>query len=60
MNPPDSPCIGICTLDDEEYCLGCRRHIGEIASWSRMPEAERRRILNELPQRGGKLPDETR
>lgn len=59
MNPSDSPCIGICTLDDAEYCVGCRRHIGEIANWLRMSEVERRRILDELPQRGGS-PDDKR
>lgn len=51
MDPITSPCIGICTLDDEEYCLGCRRHIGEIAGWARLSEDERRRILGELPDR---------
>jgi len=51
MDPIASPCIGICTLDDDEYCLGCRRHIGEIAGWIRLSEDERRRILGELPGR---------
>jgi len=56
-----SPCIGICTLDEAEYCVGCRRHIAEIAGWLRMSEQERRRILEELPKRyighaGGERP----
>ncbi|HEV2321533.1 MAG TPA: DUF1289 domain-containing protein, partial [Gammaproteobacteria bacterium] len=51
MDPIASPCIGICALDDDEYCLGCRRHIGEIAAWTRLSEDERRRILGELPER---------
>ena len=50
-NPLDSPCIGICALDDEDYCLGCRRHIGEIAAWSRLGIDERHRILALLPAR---------
>ena len=28
-----SPCIDICTLDDREVCVGCGRHINEIAAW---------------------------
>jgi len=48
---PSSPCIGICTLDDSGHCLGCRRHIGEIAAWTRLLAAERQRILEELPLR---------
>ena len=56
-----SPCVGICTLDDSDHCLGCRRHISEIAAWLRMSEEERRRILDQLPMRyigqmGGKHP----
>ena len=26
----DSPCIGTCTLDHENICIGCNRHIDEI------------------------------
>jgi predicted Fe-S protein YdhL (DUF1289 family) len=51
METPVSPCIGVCTLDDEDYCLGCRRHIGEIAAWLRLSAEERRRIMAELPGR---------
>jgi uncharacterized protein len=28
-----SPCIDICTLDDRNVCVGCGRHIDEIAAW---------------------------
>lgn len=51
VNPLDSPCIGICALDEEDLCLGCRRHISEIAAWSRLDTEERRRILAQLPAR---------
>ncbi|MGE5624137.1 MAG: DUF1289 domain-containing protein [Bacillota bacterium] len=58
-----SPCVGICTLDDAEYCVGCRRHISEIAGWLKMSDEERQRILAELPKRyrartGGSGPEE--
>ena len=32
-------------------CLGCRRTLDEIAGWVRMTDAERERILTELPLR---------
>jgi len=26
----DSPCIGTCTLNENDVCVGCGRHIDEI------------------------------
>ena len=26
----DSPCIGVCTLNEDDICIGCDRHIDEI------------------------------
>ena len=26
----DSPCIGICTLNEHGICIGCNRHIDDI------------------------------
>ncbi len=26
----DTPCIGICTLNENKICIGCNRHIDEI------------------------------
>jgi predicted Fe-S protein YdhL (DUF1289 family) len=48
-----SPCIGICSLGDDGLCAGCLRTGAEIGAWSRLPDAERRRIMDEvLPLRG--------
>jgi len=48
----DSPCIKICTLDARSgLCLGCGRTVDEIARWVEMSEAERNRIMAELPGR---------
>jgi predicted Fe-S protein YdhL (DUF1289 family) len=41
-----SPCIDICRLDSQGFCIGCRRTIDEIAEWSRASEARRREILH--------------
>ncbi|MBX3690008.1 DUF1289 domain-containing protein [Dokdonella sp.] len=56
MNPLpseiESPCIGICRLDADGYCVGCQRSGEEIALWIGMSAAERRHIIEDvLPQR---------
>jgi predicted Fe-S protein YdhL (DUF1289 family) len=48
----ESPCVDVCEIDRATgLCLGCRRTIEEIAGWSAMTSAERRRIMAELPAR---------
>ncbi len=50
--PMDTPCVKVCTLDHASgLCLGCGRTIDEIARWSGMSDAERARIMAELPAR---------
>ncbi len=50
--PMETPCVKICTLDARAgRCLGCGRTIDEIAGWSRMSDAERSRVMAELPAR---------
>ncbi|HMK80303.1 MAG TPA: DUF1289 domain-containing protein [Xanthobacteraceae bacterium] len=47
-----SPCTKVCTLDARSgLCRGCGRTLDEIAQWAGLGEAERRRIMAELPQR---------
>ena len=48
----ETPCVKICTLDARQgFCLGCGRTVDEIARWGSLSAAERRRIMNELPER---------
>lgn len=48
----ESPCVKICTLDARSrQCLGCGRTVDEIARWIEMNDAERARIIAELPWR---------
>ncbi len=48
----DSPCVKVCMIHPESrICLGCSRTADEIARWSRMSDAERTRILADLPGR---------
>ena len=47
-----SPCVGICAVDDDGYCLGCLRNTAEISRWSQMNDDERLRLMETvLPQR---------
>jgi predicted Fe-S protein YdhL (DUF1289 family) len=47
-----SPCIGICSLDADGYCLGCHRTSSEIARWIQMGDDERLWLMETvLPQR---------
>jgi predicted Fe-S protein YdhL (DUF1289 family) len=45
---PLSPCIGICRMDPDGLCRGCRRTLAEIACWGAMSDAERRRWMREV------------
>jgi hypothetical protein len=47
-----SPCISICRMDPASgFCEGCLRTIGEIAAWSRMDDAEKRRVWRAIELR---------
>lgn len=46
-----SPCINICSLDEEEICMGCFRHIDEIRLWSKTDIATQQKILANIEQR---------
>lgn len=55
-NEIESPCVKICVIHpSERLCTGCHRTIEEISAWSRLPQAERDKIINELPERASKL-----
>jgi len=50
--PIETPCVKVCAVDGASgYCIGCRRTLAEIASWSRMSEQQRTDILTALPAR---------
>ena len=51
-----SPCINICVVHPEaRICTGCLRSIEEIGGWSQMTDAERARIMDDLPARKASL-----
>ena len=44
-----SPCIGICTLDqNSQNCLGCGRTKDEISKWIQLSHDERMVIMKRL------------
>ncbi|MGL4712057.1 MAG: DUF1289 domain-containing protein [Shewanella sp.] len=50
-----SPCVARCGLNNEDYCMGCFRHIDEIVSWRTSSEAQQATILDKLPARKAQL-----
>lgn len=46
-----SPCVARCGLNEDDFCMGCLRHIDEIVNWSRCPDEEKRAIIAKLPER---------
>ena len=52
MSAVASPCVNVCVMDEARgLCRGCYRTLDEIARWSVMPDAEKRRVLALLAER---------
>lgn len=50
--PVPSPCVNICRIDPgSNLCRGCRRTLDEIAAWSSLADADKRRVWQQLPGR---------
>ena len=45
---PLSPCVMICTLDDNDRCLGCGRTLEQISHWALMSKQEQWAVIDEL------------
>ena len=51
-----SPCIDVCRMSERlGLCEGCGRTLDEIARWTQMSEAERERVMAQLPRRRVRL-----
>ncbi|MFT2109710.1 DUF1289 domain-containing protein [Marinomonas sp. 2405UD68-3] len=46
-----SPCTNVCSLDDDDICIGCYRTGGEITKWGRASIAEQKEILEKVKER---------
>lgn len=53
LQPVESPCVGICRLDDNDVCVGCFRTATEIAHWLSYTAEQRSDIMKQLPERAG-------
>ena len=56
MNPqrnlyPASPCISVCTLDDDNRCVGCGRTLEQISRWALMSKEDQWAIVEQLAAR---------
>ena len=48
---PMSPCVNICTLDEENVCMGCLRRLEEIIAWGTMSGEEQWALVEDLRRR---------
>ncbi|MEO1582649.1 MAG: DUF1289 domain-containing protein [Pseudomonadota bacterium] len=48
---PQSPCISICTLDENDRCVGCLRTLDEIMDWTVMDDAAKQQVLDNVAAR---------
>jgi predicted Fe-S protein YdhL (DUF1289 family) len=56
-----SPCISVCRIDAASgLCTGCLRTLDEIAGWSRMEDAGKRRVWRAIEQRVRPVPSPSR
>jgi len=46
MSNIDSPCIGICAVDENKICQGCFRSMAEILDWNDADEAQKMQIIS--------------
>ncbi|UJF23230.1 DUF1289 domain-containing protein [Shewanella sp. OMA3-2] len=46
-----SPCVARCGLNEDDFCMGCYRHIDEIVIWSQANDEQQQQILNQLESR---------
>ncbi|CAN1508619.1 MAG: DUF1289 domain-containing protein [Sulfuritalea sp.] len=52
QNEIQSPCVGICTMDDTTgLCLGCYRSLDEIKGWWDMNPQDQKKLLVALEER---------
>jgi predicted Fe-S protein YdhL (DUF1289 family) len=50
-----SPCTSICTLNDEDVCVGCYRTAKEIQDWRYLNNDQRQDVLVLCGERRGRV-----
>jgi len=46
-----SPCIRQCTLNDNDVCVGCGRHLEEILVWTQATDTQKLAIVDAARRR---------
>ncbi|QLE85255.1 MULTISPECIES: DUF1289 domain-containing protein [Shewanella] len=46
-----SPCVAKCGLNDDDFCVGCFRHIDEIVGWSAASDERKQHICQQAAAR---------
>ncbi|PKG74737.1 DUF1289 domain-containing protein [Shewanella sp. Choline-02u-19] len=52
-----SPCVARCGLNEDDYCMGCYRHIDEIVGWGNASDETKARVWTKLEQRKADMLD---
>lgn len=52
---PVSPCILVCTLDEDNVCGGCGRNLQQISRWALMSKEEQWAVIDELSARSKRV-----
>ncbi|MFT5788338.1 MAG: putative Fe-S protein YdhL (DUF1289 family) [Shewanella sp.] len=52
-----SPCVARCGLNEEDYCMGCYRHIDEIVGWGSASDETKAQVWTKLEHRKANMPD---
>ncbi len=53
---PNSPCISVCSIGPQGWCLGCYRTLNEIAGWMRLDAASQWAVLRACEARRAAAP----
>jgi predicted Fe-S protein YdhL (DUF1289 family) len=51
MTEVKSPCINVCTYDENKICLGCKRSEEEIVNWDAFSNEEKRLVIDNSMKR---------
>ncbi len=46
-----SPCVRLCTLGDDDICVGCYRSLEEIMQWTRLDNPQKLEVLERCDSR---------
>ncbi|XZE56305.1 DUF1289 domain-containing protein [Planctomycetaceae bacterium SH139] len=51
--PVESPCINVCELSQQQVCIGCGRHVSEVALWGSLSNQVKSEVLRKARTRLG-------